>query len=263
MKILVLEDSPGDFLAIQDVLSQDGFQVFHAPNSRQVFNILEKENIDLIVLDIRLEKEEPEDIEQYGEINGITVAERIFEKKRYPVVFLTFYIDEKKYSDAAQQLGIPARYYLPKTYLSNPDVFIRTLEEAVEEFSANEPEEALTIYNRKIGIRHGQSQEISFFDHGEILCIVKDEDIVTFHLLRDRPISIATALVRITRQLLPLFPNFIKLGGSTCVNLDRIKRLDGRKLYFDNDKSVELNNAEKIKLKKEIIVLRSRPGNGS
>ena len=86
MKILLLEDSILDYKRINKVLTQSDFEVVHAVNSSQVFELLnEGEKPDLFIMDIELEKEEIEN----DKMDGLEVAKKARKMHAAPIVVLT------------------------------------------------------------------------------------------------------------------------------------------------------------------------------
>ena len=63
-RILIVDDDPNIRLLYKEVLCEGGFDVLEAETGQETFNILDKEAIDLIVLDIKLRFESGLDILQ-------------------------------------------------------------------------------------------------------------------------------------------------------------------------------------------------------
>ena len=265
MKILVLEDQASDFIMIRNVLNQYDFEVIHAPNSRQVFNILETQEPDLLLFDIELEREAIEDIERNGHITGISVAKEVLSNYSFPIVFLTQYYDNKKYFKDVQKLEIPAKYFLSKKNLmENEAVFIKTLEAAIEDFNKVDSitiDHYQALSNRKIGIRKGSGQNYTFYNKDEIIYIKAKDQLVYFHFEDRSSLNMATSLKRIMDQIKPVYFNFLKLDRNYSINVEKIKAINGNTLYFDNGTQIPLSPAARLKLKKENLIIRTRPKN--
>ncbi len=63
-KILVVDDEPNIRLVYREVLSDGGYEVLEAESGKETFEILNREPIDLVVLDIKLRSESGLDVLQ-------------------------------------------------------------------------------------------------------------------------------------------------------------------------------------------------------
>ncbi|WP_199117168.1 LytTR family DNA-binding domain-containing protein [Pedobacter sp. ASV28] len=82
ISILLVED---DFLnrrLTKKLLLENGYKILEAKNSREALSLLEKEKLDLAILDINLGKEERD---------GINLAEELKQKYMIPFIYLTAY----------------------------------------------------------------------------------------------------------------------------------------------------------------------------
>ena len=80
--ILVVED---DFLnrrLSKKILLENGFSVLEAKNAKETLEILKKESLDMIILDIHLGEEEQ---------GGISIGQHIKDKYSIPFIYLTAY----------------------------------------------------------------------------------------------------------------------------------------------------------------------------
>ena len=101
--ILVVED---DFLnrrLTKKVLQENGYQVLEAKNADEAMAILNKELVDLAILDINLGD---------GEIDGINLGKLIQNKQKVPFIYLTAYENAKIISEAVATS--------PYSYLTKP-----------------------------------------------------------------------------------------------------------------------------------------------
>jgi len=79
--ILYVEDNPDNRNLIRRVLNAEGFAVIEAPNASQAFENLEKDNIDLILMDINM-----------PDMDGYTLTAKIKKMEKYaniPIVAVT------------------------------------------------------------------------------------------------------------------------------------------------------------------------------
>ena len=80
-KIMVVDDDPDIVELTKTVLELDGFEVIAAHGGEECIRLLEKEKVDLVILDIMM-----------PEVSGWDVAARIKENPEWnaiPIVFLT------------------------------------------------------------------------------------------------------------------------------------------------------------------------------
>ena len=82
-KILIVEDERAIAETIQYALETDGFETHCLASGKPVISLLEKEAIDLIILDIGL-----------PDINGMELCKQIRKTHSLPIIFLTARADE-------------------------------------------------------------------------------------------------------------------------------------------------------------------------
>ncbi|MDA2920471.1 response regulator [Desulfobacterota bacterium AH_259_B03_O07] len=81
-RILVVDDEPNIRFIYKEVLNEEGFEVAEAESVNETFDILNRENIDLVVLDIKLRSE-----------SGLDILQRITrEFPNIPVVLCSAYV---------------------------------------------------------------------------------------------------------------------------------------------------------------------------
>lgn len=91
MKILIVEDEPSYALELQMIVDELEYDVLATvDNAKSVFKVLEKEQPDLILMDINIK----------GEVNGIEVARRI-EEKGIGIIFITSFDDRTTFQEAS------------------------------------------------------------------------------------------------------------------------------------------------------------------
>ena len=101
-KVLVVDDEIKITEVIKAFLESKGFIVYMAENAKEAFNIFEKENISLIILDLML-----------PDMSGEDICSIIRKKSRVPIIMLTAKIDEE---DKLNGLGIGADDYMTKPF---------------------------------------------------------------------------------------------------------------------------------------------------
>ncbi len=81
-KILILDDEELIIRSIARLLEKNGFEVMVAKNGQDAITMVEEENFDLIIADIRMPG-----------INGLEVVKAIQKNKKIPTIFITGYAD--------------------------------------------------------------------------------------------------------------------------------------------------------------------------
>ncbi len=102
--IILFADNDPDFLKTRaEFIEQDGYHVIAATNPTQARRVLEKGDVDLAILDIRLRDDDDE-----KDTSGITLARNI--KKKVPIIMLTSFptVDNVRESLRPQMAGLPA-----------------------------------------------------------------------------------------------------------------------------------------------------------
>jgi DNA-binding response OmpR family regulator len=82
--ILLVEDDARIREIVVDYFSKENFCIIEAENGRQALNFFEKENIDLVILDIMI-----------PELDGWSVCKRLRKASDVPIIMLTARIDEE------------------------------------------------------------------------------------------------------------------------------------------------------------------------
>ncbi|MGH7808286.1 MAG: response regulator [Thermodesulfobacteriota bacterium] len=81
-RILVVDDEPNLRLVYREVLGEEGYEVLEAESVKETFDILNREPVDLVVLDIKLRSE-----------SGLDVLQRITKEfPTLPVVLCSAYV---------------------------------------------------------------------------------------------------------------------------------------------------------------------------
>ena len=115
-KILIVEDDSFVMDIYQTKLKQAGFDIIEAANGVEAIKILEKENPDLILLDILMPK-----------MDGITMARKLKENGSKPmIIFLTNFKDAEHISAAVEVFG--ETDYIVKSDLHVDQIIVRVKE---------------------------------------------------------------------------------------------------------------------------------------
>lgn len=106
-KILVIDDEELIIRSLSKLLEKNGYTVFVAKNGGDALVMVEEENFDLIIADIRMPG--MNGVEAVHSINEILKKQNI---KRAPVIFITGYADEK-IEKMVEELNPVAYIYKP------------------------------------------------------------------------------------------------------------------------------------------------------
>lgn len=120
MNILVLDDEKEIADLVEIYLKNENYQVYKYYNSEQALECIEKEQIDLAILDIMIDK-----------INGFEICKIIREKGlNFPIIMLTAKIEDK---DKINGLTLGADYYMTKPF--NPLELIAIVKSALRRYT--------------------------------------------------------------------------------------------------------------------------------
>ena len=100
--VLVVDDSRGIVYSLSELLKYEGYHVVKAYDGMEALDALEKEKIDLILLDVMMPK-----------MNGLSALMKLREQYRIPVIILSAKTEE---SDKVSGLILGADDYVEKPY---------------------------------------------------------------------------------------------------------------------------------------------------
>src|SRR5574344_821969 len=108
-KILVVDDEPNILILLKDSLSKNDFDVYISSNIEEAKKIIEKETIDIIILDIEL-----------GAFSGIDFCKNLKqnrETKNIPIIMITAKFINT--DDIVDGFNVGADDYVTKPYKKN------------------------------------------------------------------------------------------------------------------------------------------------
>lgn len=118
--ILIVDDEPNYLIILSELLRDEGFEVFTAPDGKQGLQIVEEVDLDLVITDM-----------QMPGMNGLQLLDRIKEKNSHlPVIMITAFAEVEK-AVAVMQAG--AFNYLAKPF-SNDELLVN-INKAVAHYS--------------------------------------------------------------------------------------------------------------------------------
>ena len=118
--ILVVDDNKEIVYSISELLKYEGYKTVKAYDGMQALEMLEKERIDLILLDVMMPR-----------LNGLSALMKLREKSQIPVIILSAKTEE---SDKVSGLVMGADDYVEKPY--NPAELIARVEAHLRRYHA-------------------------------------------------------------------------------------------------------------------------------
>jgi DNA-binding response OmpR family regulator len=124
--ILVVDDEPKIVEVVKSYLENSGYVVYEANDGKQAFDIFEKINPALIILDLML-----------PDTTGEEICKTLRKKSKVPIIILTAKIEEE---DILKGLGIGADDYVtkpfsPKQLVARVEALLRRAEDGPSSFS--------------------------------------------------------------------------------------------------------------------------------
>lgn len=121
-KVLIVDDIEEYLESIEMILSSE-FEVFKAKSYDEAIDILNKEDIDLAIIDIRLDENDP------SNRDGLRIVKWIRENslRTIPVVMSAY----KEFDYAVEALNLGAKYFLKKPL--KPDEILGVINKLLQE----------------------------------------------------------------------------------------------------------------------------------
>lgn len=209
--ILLVEDNFLNRRLSKKVLTENGYHILEAKNTKEALEILKKESIDLAVLDINLGENEQD---------GITLGQQIKDKLSVPFIYLTAY-------DNSEIIG-KAISTTPYSYLTKPfkNVDLITSVEIAIRQSAH-----LHKYKPSILVKDEDYNVELLFE--EINYIESDGNYLLFHT--DKKVYKCRSTIKQIMEIVP---------GGTFVQVHRAYVVNKIKIEKFNLKSVIVKNTE-------------------
>lgn len=170
MNILIVDDEKLIVKGLRHSLEQQGYTVFGAYSGNEALNVVEKNNIDFIILDLML-----------PDIDGMMVCKKIREKYNMPILMLT-----AKDGDYDKILGFEfgADDYMTKPF--NTLELIARIKAISRRIGRNQKNDIITFHNLSIHI----NERKVFVNNKEINLTAKEFDLL--YLLARNPGHIFT-----------------------------------------------------------------------
>lgn len=207
--ILVVEDDYLNRRLTKKILQENGYQVLEAKSAAEAIAILNKELIDLAILDINLGD---------GEMDGISLGQLIQNKQKVPFIYLTAYENAKVIREA---VATSPYSYLTKPF-KNSDL-VAAIELAIIK-SAKEDRVKPSILVRDEEYKVELPLE-------EINYIESEGNYLLFHT--DKKIYKFRSTISQIMELLPA-TNFIQTHRAFVVNKNKIEKYSAKSVIVSN-----------------------------
>ncbi|MFD2243768.1 MULTISPECIES: LytTR family DNA-binding domain-containing protein [Flectobacillus] len=207
--ILIVED---DFLnrrLTKKILQENSYQVLEAKNAGEALAILNKEWVDLIILDINLGE---------GEMDGISLGSHIQNKQKVPFIYLTAYENTNIISEA---VATSPYSYLTKPF-KNSDLIASIELALIKSSKEDKPKPSILVKDGEYKVEL-LVEDINFINsEGNYLLFYTNDK--TFK-------SRATI-----SQILELLPpsKFIQIHRAFIVNKDKIEKYNTKNVVIKN-----------------------------
>lgn len=207
--ILIVED---DFLnrrLTKKILQENSYQVLEAKNAGEALAILNKEWVDLIILDINLGE---------GEMDGISLGSHIQNKQKVPFIYLTAYEHTNIISEA---VATSPYSYLTKPF-KNSDLIASIELALIKSSKEDKPKPSILVKDGEYKVEL-LVEDINFINsEGNYLLFYTNDK--TFK-------SRATI-----SQILELLPpsKFIQIHRAFIVNKDKIEKYNTKNVVIKN-----------------------------
>lgn len=170
LNILICDDDKEIVDAVSIYLSSEGYRIFKAYDGTQVFGILKKEQIHLVLLDIMMPG-----------MDGLEVTRLIREQSGIPIIFMSAKAQDE---DKIQGLQIGADDYIAKPF--NPKELVARVNSMVRRYTrlGAMPEEAANVYKtgglvisdeRKNVSVDGRDVRLTPLEYNILLFLVKNQ----------------------------------------------------------------------------------------
>ncbi|MFT4567475.1 MAG: DNA-binding LytR/AlgR family response regulator [Saprospiraceae bacterium] len=216
ISVLIVEDEPIIAADLSNQLTKVGITVLDTfDDGESALEFLKTEIPDIIIMDIQL----------YGDLDGIDVANQVNTKYTIPIIFLTSNTDDRTFKRA--------KLTYPHAFLSKPfrikDI-LRAIELALEEVEEEE-DKKLEILSDRIFIRNKDSLEKVLFKN---ISYIKADGAYTKIYTEDKEFILSQTLTKIEKKIAA--PNFLRVHRSHIVNINNVDRITESYLYIKKEK---------------------------
>ncbi len=236
IRIYIVEDEPIIARTIKKALEQEGYTICGMSNNGKeaLYDIYELKP-DLVLLDITLK----------GDVDGITIAEKINTRGKVPFVFLTSLTDSKTTERVkhTKPAGFISKPFTVSSLRNNIEIALFKLKEKEEQ--TNEKaivDETIFIKNKGEFIKLNKT-DILFFEASDFYCFA--------HTINKKTL-ISKTLKYVEENLND--SSFIRVHRSFIINIKKIDALYDGYLTI-NKKTIPISKANKDKLLSSLSLL--------
>ena len=234
INILIVEDEGIVAMGMEDILQSEGYEVVAiVDEGKAAIELVEKENIDVVLLDIHIK----------GEWDGIETAEQLAAVKDIPFIFLTAFsdrttIDRAKETNPAAYLTKP---YQSKNLLMSIEIALNnfafrksSLSPVVPLIPGNRPsgtkqKEPILCFNDAVFIK--QNYKFVKINLNEIYYLETEKN-YTHIVTKDKKFIVRQALNAMMDKLSR--PYFIQVHRSYAINIDRLDTFNDHSICLEN-----------------------------
>lgn len=216
VSVIIVEDEPIIAADLANQLIKADISVLETfEDGEGVLEFLKTTIPDVILMDIQL----------YGDLDGIDVANQVNQNYHVPVIFLTSNTDSVTFNRA--------KLTYPHAFLSKPfrinDV-LHSIKLALEEGQDNNTENHEILKDR-IFIRHKDSLEKVLFEN---ILFIKADGAYTKVITKDKEYILSQTLKKIEAKISA--KNFMKIHRSYLINVQNVDRISEGYVYILNEK---------------------------
>lgn len=207
--ILVVED---DFLnrrLTKKVLQENEYQVLEAKNADEALTILNKELVDLAILDINLGD---------GEMDGISLGNLIQNKQKVPFIYLTAYENAKVISEA---VATSPYSYLTKPF-KNSDLIASVELAIIKSAKDDKPKPTILVKDCEYKVEL-PLEEVNYIE--------SEGNYLLFHT--DKKVYKCRSTIE---QILKVLPSlaFIQIHRAFIVNKNKVEKFNAKGVVVQN-----------------------------
>ncbi|WP_462251638.1 LytR/AlgR family response regulator transcription factor [Ekhidna sp.] len=234
-KILIVEDDPEIAASLSDILELLNHHVVGIAESfDDAFSLLEKNEVDLVLLDIQLK----------GNKTGIDIAEKIGD--RLPYIFTTAFADEETVKKATElgPYGYIVKPYGMKDINPAIEVALSNFKNAKEMGSDEGGFLSNHLYIKA-------NSKLIRLNDDDILYIEAKGDYAVFKTIK-KGYVVHSTIKNVIEKMNP--KKFLKVHRSFVVNLDKIKDIEDSSIQIE-DKIIPVSRQNKPDLMKRIDLI--------
>ena len=206
--VLIVEDDYLNRRLTKKILQENEYQVLEAKNAVEALAILDKELVDLAILDINLGN---------GEMDGISLGNLIQNKQKVPFIYLTAYENTKIISDA---VATAPYSYLTKPF-KNSDLIASIELAIIKSTKENRPKPTILVKDGEYKVEL-PLEEINYIE--------SDGNYLLFYT------AVKTYKCRSTiEQILKGLPSlFVQIHRAFIVNKNRVEKFNTKGVVVQN-----------------------------